>query len=305
MAYTTDIRSEDLSEARVNPQKRNILINRLANAPWWLLVILLGILLFAITVYDDASYQNAWEEVQEGLIVTIRVTIVAYSIALVFGLILALLRRPSYSLVWTLCVYQPATIIVELIRGIPTLVLLLYIVFGLVPELIGVGNDLGARLLENNIDPLGLSTYIAELKNRDVSLEYKAMAALSLSYGAFLSEVFRAGIDSIDRGQIEAAKSLGMSGRQVMMLVTLPQAIRNVLPPLGNDFIAMLKESSLVSAVGVSDITRQARDYNSATFTVFPGYNTIAATYLVLTLTLSMVVKGMEYFLNRSRRDNR
>jgi polar amino acid transport system permease protein len=87
-----------------------------------------------------------------------------------------------------------------------------------------------------------------------------------------------------------------------MRHVVLPQAIRNILPPLGNDFIAMLKESSLVSAVGVSDITRQGRNFNASTLTIFPGYSLIALTYLLLTLALSMGVKALERYLNRGRK---
>jgi polar amino acid transport system permease protein len=190
---------------------------------------------------------------------------------------------------------------VELIRGIPTLVLVFYIVLALIPESVKLGNEVGADLVAEGTNPFGIPAYLEQLKIRDIDPEYRAVVALAISYSAFLSEIFRAGIESIDDGQRQAARSLGMSGWQVMRLVILPQAIRNILPPLGNDFIAMLKESSLVSVVGVADITRKGRDFGAATFTVFPGYNTIAMTYLVLTLVLSMLVKGLEWYLGRSR----
>ena len=93
-----------------------------------------------------------------------------------------------------------------------------------------------------------------------------------------------------------------MTQWQVMRLIVLPQAIRVILPPLGNDFIAMLKESSLVSVLGVQDITRRGQTYASSTFTFFQAYNIVALTYLVLTVTLSMVVKGMETYLGRGQR---
>jgi polar amino acid transport system permease protein len=301
MTFSTSLKTPDLSQSRPNPQKSNILIQRLVRAPWWLLFILGMVLLLWMGVAENALYQGAWQEVKKGLEVTIRVTVVAYSLALIMGLILALLRRRSTSVIYNLLIYQPVTAWVELIRGIPTLVLVFYIVLALIPELVKIGNDIGTDLVKEGIDPIGIPAYLEQLKIRDVDPEYRAVIALAMSYSAFLSEIFRAGIESIDDGQRQAARSLGMSGWQVMRLVILPQAIRNILPPLGNDFIAMLKESSLVSVVGVADITRKGRDFGAATFTVFPGYNTIAMTYLVLTLVLSMLVKGLEWYLGRSR----
>jgi polar amino acid transport system permease protein len=117
---------------------------------------------------------------------------------------------------------------------------------------------------------------------------------LALSYGAFSSEIFRAGIQSVERGQIEAAQSIGLSYFQSLRLVILPQAIRRVLPPLGNDFIAMLKESSLVSAIGVGEITQLSKKYAAASFKFPETYFTLAFVYLSMTLVLSMLVRFME-----------
>ncbi|HLA42646.1 MAG TPA: amino acid ABC transporter permease [Aggregatilineales bacterium] len=301
MSFSTDLKNQDLETSRPNPQKRNILIMRLARAPWWLLIILTMVLAFVITAANSAHYRQAWDEVRKGIWTTIWVTLVAYTLACLMGLILALLRRPSKSLMYNIFVFQPVTVWVELIRGIPTLVLLFYIVLALIPEGVRAGNDLGEWMLNNGYTFLGIGAYLVELHIRDVPLVYRAIMALSISYSAFLSEIFRAGLESIDIGQREAARSLGMSSRQVMRYVILPQAIRNVIPPLANDFIAMLKESSLVSAVGVDDITRMGRNYNSATFTVFYGYNIIVVTYLVMTLGLSMIMKAVERYFGRSR----
>ena len=121
-------------------------------------------------------------------------------------------------------------------------------------------------------------------------------------HSAFLSEVFRAGIDSIEAGQREAGVSLGMTRWQIMRFIVLPQAFRNVLPPLANDFISMLKESSLVPIVGVNDITRQGATFASANFLFFQSYNVIALTYFVLTLTLAIAVKTLEAYLDRGKR---
>lgn len=301
MSFVSPLKSEELSQSSVNSGKKNVIIERLSQAPWWLLIILLLALFFVIEVQDRSSYQDAWAEVQKGISTTIRVTIIAYSLALVMGLTLALLRRKSNSLIYNFLVYHPVTAWIELIRGIPTLVLLLYMYLAFIPESIKFINNVGEWLQTNGLALLGLADQMVNLKLRDIEPEYRATIALAISYSAFLSEIFRAGIESIDRGQREAATSLGMSRWQVMALVVLPQAIRNVLPPLGNDFIAMLKESSLVSVVGVEDITRTGRNFNAATFTIFPGYSLIAFTYLIMTLSLSLLVKGLEQYLNRSR----
>ncbi len=286
---------------RPNPQKRNLLIQRLSRAPWWLLFILLLVVLFVTSVADSRTYQQAWAEVQKGIWTTIWVTVVAYFWALVFGLILALLRRPSKSLVYNLLVYQPATTIVEIIRGIPTLVLVFYITLALVPQMVQVLNEIGANMVDQGGGSSGIGAWLSGLTPRDIPTVQRAIIALAISYAAFLSEIFRAGLDSIDIGQREAARSVGLTQWQIMRFIVLPQAIRNILPALGNDFIAMLKESSLVSVVGVQDITRAGQSFAAATFTFFQSYNIVAATYLVLTLTLSMITKALETYLARGR----
>jgi polar amino acid transport system permease protein len=289
---------------RPNPQKRNILIQRLSRAPWWLLIVMAGVLIFIISVADSNTYQLAWREVRTGIWTTIWVTVVAYALALIIGLVLALLRRPSRMLAYNVLVYQPVTVFVEVIRGIPTLVLVFYFTLALVPELIKVANDIGNTLLEHERELFGIAEHLAGLVTRDVPTVYRAILALAISYGAFLSEIFRAGIDSVGEGQHEAARSLGMKPWQIMRYIVLPQAIRNVLPALGNDFIAMLKESSLVSIVGVRDITRAGQTFAAATFTFFQAYNVVALTYLVLTLSLSMLVKLLETYLDRGKKDD-
>ncbi len=275
--------------------KRNLLIRRISRAPWWLLVAAIIILLFVSNASSDQTYREVWGQVSQGIKTTVWVSAVAYGFALVVGLAIALLRR-SHNII----VYQIATFYVEIVRGIPTLVLVYYIVLAVVPELVRLGNELGAWLVINNVLP-SIGNALAALKTRDIDNTYRAIFGLSISYSAFLSEVFRAGIESISSGQHEAGMSLGMSRWQIMRYIVLPQAIRNILPPLGNDFIAMLKESSLVSIVGVEDITRQGATYASANFTFFKSYNVVALTYLVLTLSLAMLVKLMEFYLDRGK----
>lgn len=293
---------------RVNPQKRNLLIRRLSRAPWWLLIMALGIIVFVLSVQDRPPYPVVWDAVQEGIWTTIWVSVVAYVIALILGLFVALLRRSSNTVV-----YQAVTFYVEAVRGIPTLILIYYMALALIPEIIYLGNDLGEWLthlkitavltdsatLEITFERIG--TQLADFKTRDFPNSYRAIIGLAMSYSAFLSEVFRAGIDSIGIGQIEASRSLGMTRWQTMRLIVLPQAIRIILPPLGNDFIAMLKESSLVSVLGVPDITRRGQTYATSTFSFFQVYNVVALTYLVLTLSLSMTVKLLETYLDRGQ----
>jgi polar amino acid transport system permease protein len=160
---------------------------------------------------------------------------------------------------------------VEVVRGIPLLVIILYAGFVLSPYL---RDATGGR-----IDLRGFPG---------------AVIGLGFGYGAYLAEVFRAGIQSIHGGQMEAARSLGMSYFQAMRHVVLPQALRVVLPPLGNDFIAMLKDSSLISVVALPEILQQGRLWVSRTFRAFEGYNTVALYYLMMTLILSLVVRLIE-----------
>lgn len=285
----------DANRSRPNPQKRNILIRKLARAPWWLLIIFLLVIAFFASVRGSETYDEVIGRVQQGVWTTIWVTVIAYSLAIVLGLVIALMRRSRNALI-----YQVATVYVEVVRGIPTLVLVYYVVLALTPEAIKLVNAFGDWMLANNVLS-DQAASLAELRARDVPNAARAIVALAISYSAFLSEIFRAGIDSIPEGQREAGKSLGMTNGQIMRRVILPQAIRNILPPLGNDFIAMLKESSLVSIVGVEDITRIGATYASATFTFFQSYNVVAITYLILTVSLSLIVKAMEWYLGRGR----
>ncbi|GAB4412567.1 MAG: amino acid ABC transporter permease [Anaerolineae bacterium] len=199
-----------------------------------------------------------------GIFLTLRVTFQAYALALVLGLIFGLMRVQTNPVL-----YAFSTLYVEVVRGIPLLVILLYAGFVVSPEL---------------RDNVGIS----------LNDEQEAVIGLAFGYGAFIAEIFRAGIQSISRGQMEAARSLGMSYPQAMRYVVLPQAVRVVLPPLGNDFIAMLKDSALISVLALPDLLQLGRLYVSRTFRAFEGYNTVAILYLLMTLFLSMLVRIIE-----------
>jgi polar amino acid transport system permease protein len=136
---------------------------------------------------------------------------------------------------------------------------------------------------------------------RDVSLLWRAIMALTIGYSAFIAEVFRAGIQSVEAGQIEAAKALGLSRFQRFRLIVLPQAVRTILPPLGNDFVAMVKDSSLVSVLGVADITQMGKVYATGSFRFFETYAIVAYIYLVLTLSLSLALRALERRMRKGR----
>ncbi len=293
------------------------LSEKLAKIPWWLLVaIMLGALIVMAVIADD-TYRDIFDFVQAGLVVTVYVTVVAYTLSLVVGLLVGLARVSSNTFI-----YQTATFFVEIIRGIPILTLLYYIALAIIPGIIDSVNLFGVDLVRHGmragmiappdsvlesggifqIGTIGeIGRALVTFRSRDVSETARVIVALSIGYGAFISENFRAGIQSIEPGQMEAARALGMSYWQAMRHVILPQAIRNILPPLGNNFIAMLKDSSLVSVLGVRDITLMGKLYATSTFRFFETYNVVAFLYLIMTIALSLLVQQIEKRLTISR----
>lgn len=255
--------------------------------PWWFLVIALAGLFLFYSFYNDQTYAEIFVFLKEGIFTTIKVTLIAYVIAVTIGLLTGLARVSKNPVI-----YNVATLYVQIMRGVPILVTILYTAFVVTPWAIAVINGLGTWLAEAGVLPA--DNPLAALQIRRVDFVARAIIALAISYGAFSAEIFRAGIESIGRGQMEAARSLGMSYIQAMRYIILPQAVRRVLPPLGNDFIAMLKESSLVSALGVRDITQLGKLYASSSFRYLETYTAVAFLYLTMTLVLSLAVKGME-----------
>jgi ABC-type amino acid transport system permease subunit len=278
----------------------------------------------AVVLWDDFSDQplrilgRIWNA--NGVFLTIRVTLIAFVGALVLGLIFGLMRVSSRSpnlivkagrrllvglgltaLIWAavpawrsptsivlvaLVVeaimflspampYTLSTLYVEVVRGVPMLVIILYMGFAVTPALRNASQD----WVVGELDLRGLPA---------------AIIGLAFGYGAYLAEVYRAGIESIPKGQMEAARSLGMSYFHAMRYVILPQAIRVVLPPLGNDFIAMLKDTSLISVIALPEVLQQGRLWISRNFRAFEGFNSVAMLYLVMTLFLSLLVRFIE-----------
>lgn len=254
---------------------------RMRDFPWWAVIMVAGLVLTLWWMLGQETYREALQfivsppteteiafglDVTNGLMMTLFVTIVAYLIALIFGLFLGVMRVSKNPIL-----FHASTLYVELMRGVPMLVLIIWIGFVVVPFL--------REATDGRFALTGVQG---------------AILGLGFGYAAYLAEVYRSGIEAIPRGQMEAARSLGMSYPQSMQHVILPQAIRQVVPPLANDLVAMLKDSALVSVVAVPEILQMARLYVSRTFRAFEGYNSAAFLYLVLTLIFIIIVRLIE-----------
>jgi polar amino acid transport system permease protein len=260
----------------------------LSRLPYWLLIAIAIAIVLLWNISTDDTYTLIFNAVLTGVGMTLLVTLVAFAGALFVGLVVELVRLSGNRVLFEL-----ATFYVEIIRGVPMLVLLYYIAFVGAPGLVDLINWIGRSLFEMGVTH-SFASNLASFSIRNLSFGTRAVIALIIGYSAFVAEIYRGGIESIDRGQSEAAMSVGMTQWQTLSLVVLPQAFRRVLPPLGNDFIAMLKDSALVSVLGVQDITRLGDTYASSTFRFFETYNVVAFLYLLMTVALSLVVRAME-----------
>ena len=245
--------------------------------PWWLVVAGALAAYLMYRVIADDLYAQVLKTLLKGLGITVFVTLTAYALASILGLALALAALSRF-----LILRQLARLYVEIIRGIPIIVLLLYVAFVLAPFMVAAWNGV--------IEAMGFEP----IRTRDFSLLWRAVIALTVAYASFLAEIFRAGIQSVESGQIEAAESLGMNGWLRFRLIIFPQAFRTILPPYGNDFVAMVKDSSLVSVLGVSDITQLGKVTAAGNFRYFETYNVVALMYLIITVTLSLALRRLE-----------
>ena len=254
--------------------------------PWWLLVAGMIAVALGIAILISPIYGQVFTTVSQGIWITVWVSLLAFFLASAFGLLLAVMSLSEH-----VAVRQIARFYVEIVRGIPLLVLLFYIAFVGAPAVVWLWNFM--------TQPLQAAGLLDPLQVRDFSLLWRAIIALMLAYAAFLAEIFRAGIQAVDKGQIEAAKALGLKRFQRFRLIVMPQAIRTILPPYGNDFISMVKDSSLVSVLGVVDVTQMGKVYASGSFRFFETYSVVAYIYLVLTISLSLGLRWLERRLNR------
>jgi polar amino acid transport system permease protein len=257
--------------------------------PWWLIAIGGLVVWLVAEALSSELYRQILSVVSDGIGVTVFVSLVAFSTATLLGLFTAWALQSSH-----IALRQAARFYCELIRGIPVLVLLFYIAFVGAPLLLQLANFLAKAVRASGAPP--------PFEARDFSLMWRAILALTISYSAFIAEVFRAGFQAVGRGQKDAARSLGMTPNQVFRHVTFPLAFRTILPPLGNDFVSMVKDSALVSVLGVGDITQMAKVFASGSFLFFETYNVVALIYLVMTLALSLALRALERRLRAHER---
>jgi len=227
---------------------------------------------FFDTFFNFQFMADHFDEVLAGFWVTIKLSIVGGFFSLLWGLILAVLRQlPGKVLApvrWLVIAY------IDCLRGIPLLLIILLLSSGLatmatqgaIPREIGIPQWLGES------DPF-----------------WYGVMALTLTYGAYMAEVYRAGIEAVPRGQTEAARSLGMSHGQAMRFIIVPQAVRKVIPPLLNDFIALMKDTALVSVIGLVEAVQAGRDLYSE-FYIPSGYTLGAFFFLIVTIPLARLV---------------
>ena len=263
-------------------------VGDLSRFPWWVLIAFIIGVAAVYAILTNRHWEAAYEFTKMGIRLTIILSVSSFSIALVIGLLAGLGQLSKNILFRNL-----SLLYVQVIRGIPIMVQLYFAAFVIMPAIVDGLNNLGGSL--QTVGPLfNLGQYLVNLEIRDITMMYRAIGGLAIAYGAFEAEVFRAGIESIERGQMEAARSLGMSHFQAMRHIILPQAIRVVLPPLGNDFISMLKDSSLASILAVRELTHVGQLHRSRTFRSWESLGTVAFLYLLLTFSLSFLVKTME-----------
>ena len=209
---------------------------------------------------DFELIQRALPILLMGAGVTIEITAFSVAIGFFIGLFVGIARISQFKILRIM-----AAVYADCIRGTPLLVQIFLIYFAL-PMAIG-----------QRVEP-----FIA------------AVAACGINSGAYVSEIFRAGIQAIDVGQMEAGRSLGLTWWQTMPFIILPQAFKNILPPLGNEFIAMLKDSSLVSVIGFEELTRRGQLIIAQTYGSFEIWMTVAVLYLIMTMAISRIVAFLE-----------
>ena len=235
--------------------------------PWgWNLAVLMS---FILLVYlpaketflykeDTGGYIELLSLLPSGIFYTLLVTFLGSISAIVVGLLvgLAKLSKNPY-------IRIPVSLYIEILRGIPLLVLLFYIYYA-----------------------LGEFIHMPAL--------VAAVAGFGFSYGAYMADIFRAGVEAVPKEQGEAARSLGMNEKQAIFKIILPQALRTIIPAIGNQSLGMLKDTSLVSVLAISDILRIGNEYATKHFNFFETYTYVALTYLLLTLLLSRLVQILE-----------
>ena len=220
--------------------------------------------------YNSVIYDDRYKYIFEGLFHTILIALFAVIIGIIIGIVIAIIRN-NYEVNKKFRVLNSISkIYVDIIRGTPVILQLMII-------------------------------YYVIFKSVNINILIVGVIAFGINSGAYVSEIIRAGINSIDKGQMEAGLSLGLKYGEVMRLIILPQAIRNILPALGNEFITLLKETSVGAYIGIVELTKAADIIASRTYDYFFPLIIIAIIYLIMTLGLSKLVNVMERRLNNAR----
>jgi len=299
----------DLEAIIAETRGRAMRFGRLYTLPYWLFFLIFVGILLAISIITDEIYAGIFEQLVEGIGMTIFVSAASYILALMIAIFVGIIRsnpptppQTKQTITQTIVrilktlLYNICTVYVSVMRGLPVLIVLLVTAFIIVPALRDLINGsvvTGLRNVTGNSE-------IADIVWRGSSAP-SAIVALAVTYGAYMSETIRAGIQSIPKGQIEAAYSVGMTYFQTMRHIVLPQAFRNVLPPLGNDFVAMIKDSSLLAFLGVRDVTQVAKTSAGRSFRYVETYAIVAFIYLTLVIIASTIVNLLEDTINVNR----
>ncbi len=254
---------------------------------WWLLFVGAVALIAALVILIPDPYQRIFLFLLDGVVVTIRLTIISFVFILIAGMLGGLGRVSKNRIISGI-----ASLYVEVVRGIPVLVWLLWIYYTL-PQL----RDAFGTAVSGVWPALGQQILLLKLTET-----VSAVTGFTFAFGAYMTEIFRAGIQSVPAGQMEAARSLGMTYVQGMRFIVLPQAIRVILPPMGNEFVTLLKDSSLVSIMAVSELTRRGREFVPRTFLSFDTFTMVALIYLVMTVFFTRISGALERRLATEKR---
>lgn len=219
------------------------------------------------SLYYSIIYDNRFKYILEGLFNTLLISLFAVIIGIIIGIIIALIRNYNEQTNKIKILNFLSKTYVDIIRGTPVILQLMII-------------------------------YYVIFKSVDINIVIVGILAFGINSGAYVSEIIRAGIKSIDRGQTEAGYSLGLKYNQVMRFIILPQAIKNILPALGNEFITLIKETSVGAYIGIIELTKASDIIASRTYDYFFPLIIIAIIYLIITLGLSKLVNRLERKLN-------
>tara|TARA_Y100001934_G_scaffold35886_1_gene41158 strand:- start:482 stop:1255 length:774 start_codon:yes stop_codon:yes gene_type:complete len=243
-------------------------LEKINSQAWaWNIAVLLSILFLIYlpskeifsTTLEAGGYIELLYLLPSGIFYTLVVTFLGSCSAILVGLFVGLGKLSKNPII-----RLPVSLYIEILRGVPLLVLLFYIYYA-----------------------LGEFVHMPAL--------VAAVVGFGFSYGAYMADVFRSGIEAIPKEQGEAARSLGMNEKQTLTQIILPQSMRTIIPAIGNQTLGMLKDTSLVSVLAISDILRVGNEYATKHFNFFETYTYIALTYLLLTLILSRFVQKMEF----------